>query len=620
MNKLRTCFNSLNLQNKLRLCFIFLILIPSLIIGIAYYWVSYHSIIDIAKKNILDVVVKNTQLIDRQMGYIQESAVNLNVDADMYRLLSDVDTVPDSELLVKDKKIQAILQKYFVDEDIVTTTIMTEKFIFGDNSQLKVPVANFFSSTLWESLRERRGEAQWVPTYVVQDTFGLDYAVENPTVYSMIQPLNPTFIDPEKPSETRALSEDFNAVLVISFRDNLIREMFEASNSVDDSQFCISSPKGEIVSHSDAAKAGTTQELPWLWHITDKTGSMLLQYQGEKVLVCYEVSQVTGWVFASITPVKALVHNVVSLQTLTVFLCILIFLLAMLVSKIFARKITLPVEKLVGAMKQVGKGDFSVRLATSGMDELQYLTEKYNDMSEQIRILIEENYESEIRNRESEIMALNLQMNPHFLYNTLETVNWKIMEQTGKRTAANDMLEDLSEILVYSLDEREQATLEQEIHVTECYIMILKERYGELFLVEWSYEEEVLAIPVVKFVLQPLLENAVNHGIREKEGGTGRIRIKIFVKEEKLHIHVVDNGAGIEKEKLTRLRKGLEEGRLGDSHIGIFNTNKRLQLAYGESCQMKITSRKGEGTVVMLVIPMSRNEVETAKNDTFSLN
>lgn len=143
MNKLRTCFNSLNLQNKLRLCFIFLILIPSLIIGIAYYWVSYHSIIDIAKKNILDVVVKNTQLIDRQMGYIQESAVNLNVDADMYRLLSDVDTVPDSELLVKDKKIQAILQKYFVDEDIVTTTIMTEKFIFGDNSQLKVPVANF---------------------------------------------------------------------------------------------------------------------------------------------------------------------------------------------------------------------------------------------------------------------------------------------------------------------------------------------------------------------------------------------------------------------------------------------------------------------------------------------
>ena len=153
MNKLKEYFNSLNLQNKLRLCFIFLILLPSLTIGIAYYGVSYHSIIDIAKKNILDVVVKNTQLIDRQMSYIQESAVNFNVDADMYSLLSDVDTVPDSELLIKDKKIQAVLQKYFVDDDIVTTTVMTEKFIFGDNSQLKVPVNNFFSSALWEGLR-----------------------------------------------------------------------------------------------------------------------------------------------------------------------------------------------------------------------------------------------------------------------------------------------------------------------------------------------------------------------------------------------------------------------------------------------------------------------------------
>ena len=501
MNKLRTCFNSLNLQNKLRLCFIFLILIPSLIIGIAYYWVSYHSIIDIAKKNILDVVVKNTQLIDRQMGYIQESAVNLNVDADMYRLLSDVDTVPDSELLVKDKKIQAILQKYFVDEDIVTTTIMTEKFIFGDNSQLKVPVANFFSSTLWESLRERRGEAQWVPTYVVQDTFGLDYAVENPTVYSMIQPLNPTFIDPEKPSETRALSEDFNAVLVISFRDNLIREMFEASNSVDDSQFCISSPKGEIVSHSDAAKAGTTQELPWLWHITDKTGSMLLQYQGEKVLVCYEVSQVTGWVFASITPVKALVHNVVSLQTLTVFLCILIFLLAMLVSKIFARKITLPVEKLVGAMKQVGKGDFSVRLATSGMDELQYLTEKYNDMSEQIRILIEENYESEIRNRESEIMALNLQMNPHFLYNTLNIINMMALEE-GKEEISR-MLLCLSDMLQYTFrNKQELAAFREEYLWLQNYLHIMEMRFEGKFQVVYEVDGELGQYSVPKLLLQ----------------------------------------------------------------------------------------------------------------------
>lgn len=597
MNKLRTCFNSLNLQNKLRLCFIFLILIPSLIIGVAYYWVSYHSIIDIAKKNILDVVVKNTQLIDRQMGYVQESAVNLNVDADMYRLLSDVDTVPDSELLVKDKKIQAILQKYFVDEDIVTTTIMTEKFIFGDNSQLKVPVANFFSSTLWESLRERRGEAQWVPTYVVQDTFGLDYAVENPTVYSMIQPLNPTFIDPEKPSETRALSEDFNAVLVISFRDNLIREMFEASNSVDDSQFCISSPKGEIVSHSDAAKAGTTQELPWLWHITDKTGNMLLQYQGEKVLVCYEVSRVTGWVFASITPVKALVHNVVSLQTLTVFLCILIFLLAMLVSKIFARKITLPVEKLVGAMKQVGKGDFSVRLATSGMDELQYLTEKYNDMSEQIRILIEENYESEIRNRESEIMALNLQMNPHFLYNTLNIINMMALEE-GKEEISR-MLLCLSDMLQYTFrNKQELAAFREEYLWLQNYLHIMEMRFEGKFQVVYEVDRELGQYSVPKLLLQPLVENAVVHGFRDMKSG-GLLWIRGKIETDAILLEVEDNGRGMSGEEI-------EKAMQGDYHrIGLENTRRRIQLLYGEKGCMQIETRPGEGTCIRIRIPLS---------------
>ena len=600
MNKLKEYFNSLNLQNKLRLCFIFLILLPSLTIGIAYYGVSYHSIIDIAKKNILDVVVKNTQLIDRQMSYIQESAVNFNVDADMYSLLSDVDTVPDSELLIKDKKIQAVLQKYFVDDDIVTTTVMTEKFIFGDNSQLKVPVNNFFSSALLEGLREHRGEAQWVPTYVVKDTFGLDYAVENPTVYSMIQPLNPTYIDPEKPSDTKALSEDFNAVLVISFRDNLIREMFESSNSVENSQFCISSMGGEIVSHSDSSKAGTTQELPWLEHITDKTGNMVLRYQGEKMLVCYEVSQVTGWVFASITPVRGLVHNVISLQMLTVFLGILIFILAMLVSKIFARKITLPIEKLVGAMKQVGKGDFSVRLATNGRDELQYLTEKYNDMSERIQILIEENYESEIRNRESEIMALNLQMNPHFLYNTLNIINMMALEEGNEEISR--MLLCLSDMLQYTFrNKQELAAFSEEYLWLQNYLHIMEMRFEGKFKVVYEVERELGQYKVPKLLLQPLVENAVVHGFRDMKSG-GCLYIRGAAETDAVILEVEDNGCGMSGEEI-------EKAMHGDYHrIGLENTQRRIQLLYGERGSMQIMSEPGKGTRIRIRIPLQEKE------------
>lgn len=596
MNKLRKYFNSLNLQNKLRLCFIFLIIIPSVIIGVAYYGVSYHSIIDIAKKNILDVVVKNTQLIDRQMSYIQDSAVNLNVDLELYRLLSDVETVPESELLVKDKKIQAILQKYFVDDDIVTMTIMTEKFIFGDNSRLKVPARNFFASTLWESLRRRRGESQWIPTYIVEDTFGLDYTVENPTVYSLIQPLNPTFIDPERPSEVKKLPEDFNAVLVISFRDNLIREMFESSNSVENSRFCISSADGKIVSHTVPEMAGRTEELPWIPRIQDSTGNMVLRYQGEKVLVCYAVSDVTGWVFASVTPVRELVHNVVSLQTLTCFLCILLFVLAMLVSKIFARKITLPVENLVGAMKQVGKGDFSVRLSTNGLDELQYLTEKYNEMSEKIQILIEENYASEIRNRESEIMALNLQMNPHFLYNTLNIINMMALEEGNGEISR--MLICLSDMLQYTFrNKQELALFADEYLWLRNYLHIMEMRFEGKFRVIYEVQPCMGQYRVPKLLLQPLVENAIVHGFREMKSG-GLLHIRGFVEEETIVLEVEDNGRGMSGEEI-------EKAMHGDYHrIGLENTLRRIQLLYGDEGAMRIESVPLQGTRIRITIPV----------------
>lgn len=204
----------------------------------------------------------------------------------------------------------------------------------------------------------------------------------------------------------------------------------------------------------------------------------------------------------------------ISLQMLTVFLGILIFILAMLVSKIFARKITLPIEKLVGAMKQVGKGDFSVRLATNGRDELQYLTEKYNDMSERIQILIEENYESEIRNRESEIMALNLQMNPHFLYNTLNIINMMALEEGNEEISR--MLLCLSDMLQYTFrNKQELAAFSEEYLWLQNYLHIMEMRFEGKFKVVYEVERELGQYKVPKLLLQPLVENAVVHGFRD---------------------------------------------------------------------------------------------------------
>lgn len=255
-----------------------------------------------------------------------------------------------------------------------------------------------------------------------------------------------------------------------------------------------------------------------------------------------------------------------------------------------------------------------IQSAEKNTDYFAYITELM------LQNFIQQNYlkvqlsERKYRLRTMELLAMQSQMNPHFLYNTLETINWKIAEAAGKRSPANEMVENLSEILVYSLDQkREFAAMKEEIKVTKCYIQILRQRYGGIFSLDWDYADDVLDIKIVKFILQPLVENAVNHGIRESGRQDGRIKITIRKKERKIIIRVTDNGAGIKKEKLLEIRKGMNRGDSSGEHIGVYNTNKRVKLAYGEEYGIRIYSKEGVGTIISVILPVLFYEEENQK-------
>lgn len=258
--------------------------------------------------------------------------------------------------------------------------------------------------------------------------------------------------------------------------------------------------------------------------------------------------------------------------------------------------------------------EYKIQSTKRNTDYFAYITELM------LQNFIEQNYlkvqlsERKYRLRTMELLAMQSQMNPHFLYNTLETINWKVAEAAGGRSSANEMVENLSEILAYSLDQKHEfAPMKEEIRVTKCYIQILKERYGGIFELEWNYNDDILAIKIVKFILQPLIENAVNHGIRESGRQDGRIKITIRKKEKKIVIRVTDNGAGIKKEKLQELREGLNRGDSFADHIGVYNTNKRVKLAYGENYGIQIYSKVGVGTITSVMLPVSFYEEESQK-------
>ncbi|NSW91105.1 MAG: histidine kinase [Firmicutes bacterium] len=212
--------------------------------------------------------------------------------------------------------------------------------------------------------------------------------------------------------------------------------------------------------------------------------------------------------------------------------------------------------------------------------------------------------ESKLRQKAAELTALQLQINPHFLFNTLETINMEILKSTHTASPASTLIENLSDILKYSLGSPDHiVTLREEIQYTKIYLNILRFRYPHKFMVFWDYDEDMLDIPIMRLLFQPLIENSLYHGIKPKQG-KGLIRVRITKKDGGLCVRVTDNGIGIPKPELERLRKGLDELHFDERHIGLQNTNKRLVLSYGPQSSIKIYSKSGLGTVISFFIPI----------------
>ncbi|MGG4553532.1 cache domain-containing sensor histidine kinase [Paenibacillus humicus] len=203
-----------------------------------------------------------------------------------------------------------------------------------------------------------------------------------------------------------------------------------------------------------------------------------------------------------------------------------------------------------------------------------------------------------------ELLALQSQINPHFLYNTLHSVYWESVALTGKPNKASEMIEDLSDILSYSFSEpTKSVTWKEEIANAVSYVNIQKKRYKDKFNVIFEYEEEITQLFTMKLLLQPLLENSIYHGIKEKDG-PGLIKVKLIRQQERLRITVIDNGIGIEPEALAEIRSRLDSDEERTKHVGMFNTNKRLKLMYNHMYSFRIRSKPGLGTMVEMILPV----------------
>ncbi|MEY8354500.1 histidine kinase [Lachnospiraceae bacterium 54-53] len=222
--------------------------------------------------------------------------------------------------------------------------------------------------------------------------------------------------------------------------------------------------------------------------------------------------------------------------------------------------------------------------------------------------LVQKQHEQEV----AELTALQLQINPHFLFNTLQNVQMEIRKPDQDTGQVNRILDYLSDILKYALaDPMEKISLKEEVQYLKKYVAIQSFRFGEHFIAYYEIEEALTEIKVFRLMLQPLVENSILHGIRHKEG-KGYVKVQIFKRKGRIHFRVVDNGVGMSKEELLSLKDSMKEVNV--YHIGLANVNSRLKLHFGEEAGIGIRSKKSWGCVMEFVLPEQDISQEMSEN------
>jgi len=318
-------------------------------------------------------------------------------------------------------------------------------------------------------------------------------------------------------------------------------------------------------------------------------------------------SDVTGWTTVGVYYQEETLKKVRGIVQQYLIIALLLLSVAAFFAIMLADAVTSPVLKLRESMLQVQHGDFDVHLDDiRTTDEIGDLVTSFETMTGEINHLLENNVKAEKEKRANEMKALQAQINPHFLYNTLDSIIW--MSQAGKKDDVIRMTSSLSKLLRRSISNPEEmVTLAEEIDQVKNYLVIQKMRYRDKLEYEIDINDELKDKMVIKLLLQPLVENAIYHGIKNKDG-KGLISIRQFVEYGNLCISVQDDGVGMTPDELEHIYDEHKENT-GGTGVGVYNVDKRIKLHYGADYGVFYRSWQGMGTVATIILPLENMEV-----------
>ncbi|QGQ98510.1 sensor histidine kinase [Paenibacillus psychroresistens] len=414
----------------------------------------------------------------------------------------------------------------------------------------------------------------------------------------------------------RALSDVNNepiGVVSIEIPEKWVLSLIEESRK-EDKLIMVSDTEGKVISSNDRNLIGSSiGDKPYFAGMMEHDiGS--LDYKAEDYKIIYNTisgdNSLPKWKVITLIPVNKLLEQERRIKQIGITVCLISLLVSCVIFLFLLGKITKRIKTLELGMQRVKEGEFTTVADSGPLDEIGVMTRNFNTMVESLKRLIYENYEAKLelkeialKKREAELYALQNQINPHFLFNTLESIRMKIINVGDNESSL--MVLNLSKILRKSLNwQGEMIQLAEELEFVRNYLDIQKSRFKNKISYDIVAADELLEIMIPKLIIQPIVDNAIKHGIENKRG-KGLIHIHIFVEEGRLIVSVADNGKGMSTEILERLRSELAGSELftKKTSIGIKNVNDRIKLHYGAIYGLLVESIQHEGTTVTIILP-----------------
>ncbi|WP_299090797.1 sensor histidine kinase [uncultured Metabacillus sp.] len=338
---------------------------------------------------------------------------------------------------------------------------------------------------------------------------------------------------------------------------------------------------------------------------SSKQGYNIQEIDGKNYFVTYSKSPYANWTYWNVIPFGAMFAKVTAIKFFVLFFFLFLCMVAVYLVSKFSKRITNPIENLVSAMNHVQEGDFKVADSfkpSQDQDEVGILHRNFFHMIERINELINENYEKQLLIKDTEFKALQSQINPHFLYNTLESINW--LAKINKQQQISKMVESLGYLLRNAISLKENIiSVNEEIEMVKHYVTIQKFRFEERLDFHLSIQEDVKECAIPKLIVQPLVENAIQYGL-EMMIEPCKIHVSAYQEGDLLFVVVEDNGPGMDEQQLENVQKG--EITTKGNGIGLQNIDSRIKFVFGSSYGLQIESRVNEGTKVLIVIPCKK--------------